>query len=97
MVTNLQLHLNHKHGNPIVVANMSRDKFFTIRSNLKLIDNNSESLQEQKDDKLWKVQPILKSVLNKCLALKHPDTVKCIDEHMIPFTGMSAPREKKSP
>ena len=67
---------------------MTRDRFFLIRSNIKVVDDNNVPEQTRKEDKLWKIRPVLECVLKKCLSLKRPDTV-CIDEQMIPFTGTS--------
>ena len=83
----LRLHWNRQYGNPIVVSTMTRDRFFLIRSNIKVVDDNNVPEQTRKEDKLWKIRPVLECVLKKCLSLKRPDTV-CIDEQ-IPFTGTS--------
>lgn len=84
----LRLHWNRRYGNSIVASTMTRDRFFLIRANIKVVDDNTVSDQARKEDKLWKIRPILDCVLKRCVALKRPDTV-CIDEQMIPFTGTS--------
>ena len=84
----IRLYWHNSYGIPVVKSTMTRDRFFLIRSHLKVIDDAAISLQQRKDDKLWKVKPIIDCVLQRCLALKRPSEV-CIDEQMIPFTGRS--------
>lgn len=84
----LRLHWHRRYGNPIVAATMTRDRFFVIRSNMKVVDDNSVSDDVRRNDRLWKVRPLLDYILRRCLILQRPDTV-CIDEQMIPFTGTS--------
>ncbi|GBN29011.1 hypothetical protein AVEN_146082-1, partial [Araneus ventricosus] len=62
---------------------MTRDRFFTLRQNLHFVDNLAP---HNDNDKLWKVQPFLKAIKEKCLSLPHPKQIS-LDEQMIPFTG----------
>ena len=61
-----------------IVKTMSRNRFFLLRKNLKVVNDNDITLQQRHDDKLWK--------------LSRPKDV-CIDEQMIPFTGKSVLRQ----
>ena len=66
---------------------MTRDRFFTIRSNLKFVVDSEISDEKKNKNRLWKVQPILDNFRNICLQL--PRDRNCsIDEQMIPFQGM---------
>lgn len=71
---------------PLVSNNMARDRYFLIRSNLKIVNDFSISDEIKKKDFLWKIRPILDSVRNGCLQLIR-DTHLSIDEQIIPFTG----------
>ncbi|CAH2006701.1 unnamed protein product [Acanthoscelides obtectus] len=65
---------------------MTRDRFFSIRSNLKVVIDGSISEEKRRYDKFWKVRPILEAVLQGCLQLPR-EKVVAVDEQMIPFTG----------
>ncbi|KAL4131946.1 hypothetical protein QTP88_009172 [Uroleucon formosanum] len=71
---------------PLVSNNMARDRYFLIRSNLKIVNDFSISDDIKKKDYLWKIRPILDSVRNGCLQLIR-DTHLSIDEQIIPFMG----------
>ncbi|XP_050313669.1 piggyBac transposable element-derived protein 3-like [Anthonomus grandis grandis] len=66
------------------LENMSRDRFFQLRSCLHFV-NNLEKPTESKD-RLFKVRPIMNSVRKRCLQL-NLERQLCVDEQMIPFTG----------
>ncbi|GBL81298.1 hypothetical protein AVEN_143616-1 [Araneus ventricosus] len=68
---------------------MTRDRFFTLRQNLHFVDNLSP---HNDNDKLWKVQPFLKAIKEKCLSLPRPKQIS-LDEQMIPFTGRCSFRQ----
>lgn len=63
-----------------------RNRYHQIRAHLKAVCDH-DVLQEQRElDRLWKVRPVLESVLAGCRRIPRPPVV-CIDEQMIPFTG----------
>jgi hypothetical protein len=64
---------------------MSRDRFFQLRVNLHF--TNSVSNEIKKTNKLWKVQPIIDFVKNRCLEIDRSSTYYSIDEQMVPFLG----------
>ena len=65
---------------------ISRNFYFQIRSNLKVVDDNLVSRYQRLEDKFWKIRPIALRVKAGCLSI--PRTSKlAIDEQMIPFTG----------
>lgn len=76
---------------PLIADNMTRDRFFKLRSRLKLVNENEIS-EEKKTDKFWKVRPMLEKVRGQCLKNVRPKNVS-IDEQMIPFYGHVAMRQ----
>lgn len=71
---------------PIIAETMPREKYFSIRSNLKVVIDADVSNESKANDKLWKVRPVLDEVRKGCLMIPRPPHVS-IDEQMIPFTG----------
>ncbi|CAH1998032.1 unnamed protein product [Acanthoscelides obtectus] len=65
---------------------MTRGRFFSIRSNLKVVIDGSISEEKRRYDKFWKVRPILEAILQGCLQLPR-EKVVAVDEQMISFTG----------
>lgn len=79
---------NQDIGFNLFLDNMTRDRFFNLRSHLHFV-NNLERPPTCKD-KFFKVRPIFDAVRNQCLQLTLTRELS-IDEQMIPFTGnMSA-------
>lgn len=66
---------------------MTRDRFFVIRSNLKVVVDDTITQNERKSDRFWKVRPIMEKVRQGCLQLPR-EKVVAVDEQMIPFTGI---------
>ncbi|KAH6931029.1 hypothetical protein HPB50_021553 [Hyalomma asiaticum] len=65
---------------------MTRDRFFLIRSKLKVVNDLVLSAEEKEADRLWKVCPLLGFIRNACLNLPCSPNI-CVDEQIIPFTG----------
>jgi len=72
---------------PLVCGTMTRDRYFKIRSSLKVVVDTDVSDDVKKDDSLWKVRPLLDRIRTGCLNQVQPAVVS-IDEQIIPFTGM---------
>lgn len=73
-------------GIPAISDVMSRDRFFKLSSNLKVVVDNNVPGDERQIDKLWKVRPFLNRILEGCRLQARPECVS-ITERMIPFTG----------
>ncbi|XP_037518745.1 piggyBac transposable element-derived protein 3-like isoform X2 [Rhipicephalus sanguineus] len=71
-----------------IADGLTRDRFFTLRSNLKVVNDLEFKEEDKKNDRLWKVRPILNEVQAGCRKLPRPPYV-CIDEQIIPFTGVT--------
>lgn len=71
---------------PAIADDLTRDCFFPLRSNLKIVNNLEVSCEDKKDDRLWKVWPIVDAIEAACLKMPKTLTVS-IGKQMIPFTG----------
>lgn len=69
-----------------VADKITRDRFFLIRSNLKVVNDLAVSDEDKEADRLWKVRPLLDIIRKACLALPRSPNI-CVDEQIIPFTG----------
>ncbi|KAG5865374.1 hypothetical protein JTB14_010012 [Gonioctena quinquepunctata] len=71
---------------PIISDNISRNRYFQLRSRLKLVEDQKISKEERNLDKFWKIRPMLDTVQRGCRNNKRTRYVS-IDEQMIPFHG----------
>jgi hypothetical protein len=69
---------------PPVVDNMTKDRFFSIRSNIHFIDNMT--IPPGNKDVFIKVRPLYDTIKKKCNSLPMERNI-CIDEQMVPFKG----------
>ena len=74
---------------PRIADAMARDRFFKIRNNLKVVDDDAVSAVVKESDRLWKVRPLLEKVKQTCLTRMRDGEVS-IDEQMIPFSGSTS-------
>ncbi|KAL3202192.1 hypothetical protein MRX96_042640 [Rhipicephalus microplus] len=71
---------------PLVADNMSKNRYFQLRSRLKLVNELDVSEQEKEKDRLWHKRPLVSFLLEECHKLPREENVS-IDEQMIPFSG----------
>ncbi|XP_041989285.1 piggyBac transposable element-derived protein 3-like [Aricia agestis] len=88
----LKMYWNRKYAIPIIVDSMSRDRYTQLRNSMKLVFDLDVTTEKKKEDKLWKVRPILDRVLQGCRAQIREQKIS-IDEMIIPFTGACAIRQ----
>nr|CAH7762096.1 unnamed protein product [Callosobruchus chinensis] len=63
------------------------DRYFQIRSNLKVVIDADVPENERKVDKLFKIRPLTDRIRKGCTSVPRNQEV-AIDEQMIPFSGM---------
>ncbi|XP_015367868.1 PREDICTED: piggyBac transposable element-derived protein 3-like [Diuraphis noxia] len=63
----------------LISRNMSRDRFFALRTNFHIIDNST--ISKENKDKFTKVRPLFDAVLKKCNSLPLEQEL-CVDEQM---------------
>ncbi|XP_063749777.1 piggyBac transposable element-derived protein 3-like [Eleginops maclovinus] len=71
---------------PAITEKITRDRFFKLRSHLKVVIDNDVPEEQKRIDRFWKVRPYMDRILAGCRLQIHPECVS-IDEQMIPFTG----------
>ncbi|CAH0723914.1 unnamed protein product, partial [Brenthis ino] len=65
---------------------MPRDRFLTIRNALHVIETDLP-LDHEKENPLWKVQPMINKVKDTCNRLERSPGFYSIDKKIIPFSG----------
>lgn len=76
----------------IISEKITRDRFTVLRNALHVVDHDTPS-DAEKDNPLWKIQPMITRVRNTCLNLERVPGYYSIDEQMIPFTGRCGLRQ----
>lgn len=65
---------------------MTRDRFFLLRKNIKVVNDLAISDEDKKADRLWRLRPFIDMIRTACLQLPRSPSAS-IDEQIIPFTG----------
>ncbi|CAH2101779.1 unnamed protein product [Euphydryas editha] len=88
----IRMYWNNKYAFPIITEAMSRDRFIRLRNSLKFVFDLDVTPEMRAADRLWKVRPLIESVLRGCLAQRRQQKIS-VDEMIIPFTGACAMRQ----
>lgn len=70
----------------LVAETITRNRYFNIRSNIKVIDDHHVSAAMREVDRFWKIRPIVSQIENACRQNKREKCV-AIDEQIILYTG----------
>ncbi|KAG5863114.1 hypothetical protein JTB14_014934 [Gonioctena quinquepunctata] len=93
----LHMYWNKKFKFPSVANVMPRSRVFLLRNNFHVVDNLSidEEIGEiKKNNKLWRVQPMVDLIRNQCKAIERKaKNYFSIDKQMIPFLGRCPVRQ----
>ncbi|XP_050299100.1 piggyBac transposable element-derived protein 3-like [Anthonomus grandis grandis] len=82
----VHLYWSIKYRLPLIANVMARDRFYKLRTNFHVVDNLSVSDDIKQKNHLWKVQPMIDRVRQRCLEIHRPESgCFLIDEKMIPF------------
>lgn len=82
---------NQRYKFDPIASAMTRDRFLLLRVNLHILNIHAVNKElEQAKNKLWRVQPVIDAVRNRCLQLLRDGYHFSIDEQMIPFGGRCA-------
>ncbi|XP_046388862.1 piggyBac transposable element-derived protein 2-like [Ischnura elegans] len=81
-----QIHLfwNQKFSIPLILDNISRNRFHKIRQAFHVTDVNEKPANS--NDRFWKIRPIYESIRAQCKNLDIEPNL-CVDEQMIGFKG----------
>lgn len=51
---------------PLIADAMSRDRYFTLRSSIKVVFDNEISREERVSDRIWNVRPLFDRIVEGC-------------------------------
>ena len=82
----------HKYlGVPTISAVFPANRFNHLLASIYFSDNsNAKPRGHPEYDKLYKIRPVMESILQKCLSLYNPHRENSIDEAMVGFKGRSS-------
>lgn len=82
----IRMYWENKWRIPSVADSMPRNRYFLLRTALKVVFDPDVTQEQRNQDKLWKVRPLIERVLQGChKQIRHQHI--CIDEMIIPFSG----------
>jgi hypothetical protein len=70
----------------LVANSMTRNKYFHLRSNIKVVDDQLVSPSMKANDRFWKIRHLVSTIEHGCRQNQRSQNV-AIDEQIIPFTG----------
>lgn len=71
----------------LLVANaITRDRYFQLRNNIKVVDDQLITPSMKAVDRFWKIRPLVSTIEHGCRQNERSQNV-AIDEQIIPFTG----------
>lgn len=90
----IHMYWQNKFKVPLISNVMPRDKFYLLRVNFHVLDNMVVSEETKKNNRLWKVQPMIDKIRGRCRAIPRlPAQAYSIDEQMVPFLGRCPVRQ----
>lgn len=82
----LRMYWENRWRVPMITTAMARNRFFQLRSSLKVVFDNDVSREQRASDKLWKVRPIIEKMQIGCHKQVRQQHIS-IDEMIMPFSG----------
>lgn len=70
----------------LISETITRNRYFNIRANIKVVEDHQISTAMKELDRFWKVRPIVSQIEKACRENRREKCV-AIDEQIIPFTG----------
>lgn len=88
----IRMYWENKWQVPLIADAMTRDRFFAIRTNMKVVFDNDISKEDRQKDRLWKIRNLLDHVHAICNT-EEKDQELSLDEMMIPFSGQCSMKQ----
>uniref|UniRef100_A0A6P7FTH3 PiggyBac transposable element-derived protein 3-like n=1 Tax=Diabrotica virgifera virgifera TaxID=50390 RepID=A0A6P7FTH3_DIAVI len=90
----IHLYWSSRFKLPVIADAIPRDRLYLLRVNLHIVDVCTVTEEIKKNNRLWRVQPMIDLVRSRCRELKREsEAAFSIDEQMIPFLGRCALRQ----
>ena len=83
----IRMYWDKKWRVPVICDNMTRDRFFQLRTSIKIVFDNDVNEDDRKKDRLWKLRPLIERIKDGCLKQERNVHVS-IDEMIVPFSGV---------
>ena len=78
----IRIYRNKSTGVAVIKKAMGHDRYYKLRSHLKVVVCVDVPEDKKQQDKLWKVRPLLDRVKETCVSPTRPSHC-CVDEQMI--------------
>ncbi|KAG5893728.1 hypothetical protein JTB14_022336 [Gonioctena quinquepunctata] len=90
----LHMYRSIKFECSMITNAMTSDSFYLLRVHFHVVNSLDFTEKQRKKNKLWKVQPMIDFVRNRCRAItRRENSCFSIDEHVIPFTVRCSVRQ----